>query len=252
MFLNKKSLGQNFLTTDWPVKLMVSSAEIKKGENIIEIGPGTGVLTEELIETGARVFAIEKDDRLIPYLKEKFEKKNLKIFHEDILNTDIHKIVKNLKYKVVANIPYYITGAILQYFLENKNQPSCMFLLVQKEVAERIVAKDNKESLLSVSVKIFGEPKIIKIVSRNNFKPQPNVDSAILAIKNISDTKLKKEKITIQNFFKIVKAGFSHKRKVLKSNLKGIVENIPDELGRKRAEDLKISDWVLLAGNSNF
>ena len=157
-------------------------------------------------------------------------------------------------YKLIANIPYYITGAILEYYLSHKHQPLQMVVLVQKEVAERIVARDGKESILSIAVKVYGDPKIVYRVKRGSFNPIPNVDSAVLAISNISRknfTDLTHEK----DFFAIVKAGFSHKRKFLLSNLKEKLPTIgwqelfiKNSINEKiRAENMSLQNWLTIS-----
>lgn len=258
-FKTKKSLGQNFLKSKEVISLIIETGEVKPGDNILEIGPGEGVLTEELLKKGCRVVAVEKDSRLISDLTNKFfreiESEKIKIVEEDILKFDTSLLPK--KFKLIANIPYYITGKILRIFLETENKPSLMTLLVQKEVAERIVAKDGKESLLSISVKVFGEPKYIKTVSRAVFAPQPNVDSAIIKISEISDKKI--DVIQNNNFFKILKAGFAHKRKKLSSNLNSIYgKDIINKVFERcriefdtRAEDVKLDAWLCLVKELN-
>ncbi|MFZ2523608.1 MAG: 16S rRNA (adenine(1518)-N(6)/adenine(1519)-N(6))-dimethyltransferase RsmA [Minisyncoccia bacterium] len=248
----KKSLGQNFLRSKQVVSLMVETGKVEKGDVVLEIGPGEGVMTEELLSKGFKVIAVEKDSRLISFLQEKFERdvsnRMLEVVEADILEFDISSLPA--EYKVIANIPYYITGQILRTFLENKNKPVSMTLLVQKEVAERIVAKNGKESILSISVKIFGKPKYIKTVSRGVFVPQPSVDSAILHIDNISKLKDVNEGI----FFKILKIGFAHKRKKLLANLsefydRGLVQNVFSDCKidpNARAEELSPEKWLEL------
>jgi len=183
----KKSLGQNFLKNKSVVKDIVRASDLKKEDVVLEIGPGKGILTIELLKSSSNVIAIEKDDDLYEYLKEKFSDEvrgeKLNLIHGDILKEELPEI-KN--YKLIANIPYNITGQILKKFLSGKNQPKLIALLIQKEVAERIVAKDGKESILSMSVKAYGQPKFIKKVKAENFSPKPRVDSAILLIENIS------------------------------------------------------------------
>jgi len=152
---------------------------------------------------------------------------------------------------IVANIPYYITGAILEKFLEHGPRPSSMTLLLQKEVAERIVAKDGKESLLSISVKAFGTPRIVSKVPRGSFVPAPKVDSAILKIEDISDARFKEAGIKPEAFFRVVRAGFAHKRKILMKNLGSVADNkklsqIWNELGldkKIRAENALVESW---------
>ena len=246
----KKSLGQNFLTSIPARNAIIKAGEIERTDEILEIGPGKGMLTEGMIATGARVTALEKDRTLIPYLEEKFEgEHNLNLIEGDALTY----VPQNKNYKIIANIPYYITGAIIEKYLTEENQPSMMVILVQKEVAERIVARDGKESILSMSVKVYGEPSIVYRVDKGSFFPKPSVDSAVLCVKNISRknfTNKKQEEI----FFNLVKKGFAHKRKILISNLKdtgypvdwkNIFEknNLPSNI---RAEDLKLKDWLEL------
>ncbi len=190
----KKSLGQNFLNSKTVAREIVSSAELSATDTVLEIGPGKGFLTEGLLASGARVIAVEKDDRMIPLLSEKFaeEIKNEKftLIHGDIV--EIMEGVSSYKlptknYKLVANIPYYLTGYILRAFLEAKVKPERMILMLQKEVADRIVARDKKESILSIAIKAYGTPRIVKRVPARYFTPAPKVDSAVLAITNISN-----------------------------------------------------------------
>lgn len=251
----KKSLGQNFLNSRTALIEMVKSGNLQPGEFVLEIGPGNGALTRELLDAKVNVVTIEKDHRLIPTLNETFSNEiqngSLKLVEGDILEIELNKLLP-CKYKVIANIPYYITGLIIRKLLEEKNKPESISLLVQKEVAERIVAKDGKESILSISVKAFGDPKYIKTVPRGAFTPQPNVDSAILKIGNISKNKIGEADEV--KFFEIVKLGFSHKRKHLASNLslshkKETVRSAHEALGLRegeRAEDLTIETWVKL------
>ena len=228
-------------------------------------------MTEALLNAGANVLTIEKDVRAYELLKEKFSNEinsgKLELVIGDILDENIIQLHKskvwNLKfgvnYALIANIPYYITGAILEKFLENKPRPDRMVLLVQKEVAERIVARPeqstgkSKESVLSISVKIFGNPKIVAKVPPGAFTPPPTVDSAILAIENISNTKNEvTESGNIPLFFKILKAGFAHKRKFLRRNLEDVLTKVQLEdiwqkldLNEKiRAEDLNSQQWI--------
>lgn len=252
----KKSLGQNFLNSPKIVSDIVSAGKISKKDVVLEIGPGEGVMTTELLKQAKKVIVVEKDHRLIPLLQEKFtteiKNKKLEIIEGDVLETDIEKVLKE-DYKIIANIPYYITGQIIRKFLETKNKPLSMTLLVQKEVAERIVARDKKESLLSLSVKVFGEPKLVRRVGRGAFTPSPNVDSAVINIENISDKKIKDTEP--EKFFKVLHSGFAHKRKQLLPNLsndypKSEVLNVFNELKlntKARAEDIDIDTWVAIA-----
>ena len=245
----KKSLGQNFLK--WPPALnqAVGAGALKKSDTVLEIGPGKGHLTEKLLSKAGKVIAVEKDKELFSFLQQKFsleiKKGELELIEGDILKLESKKLGK---YKLVANIPYNITGAILKKFLSCENQPSLMVLLVQKEVAERILAK-KKESMLSISVKAYGEAEIIMKVPAKYFQPKPKVDSAIIRISGISRDFFKKNKIKEDFFWEVVKNGFSHKRKKLAGNLKNTInaEKLKQlGLSEKRAEDLRISDWKKL------
>jgi len=252
----KKSLGQNFLKSQPALKMMCEQGEINSDDTIIEIGPGKGALTQKLLEQSNRVIAIEKDRELIEILKEKFQEeiknKKLEIIDGDCLDFEPNNYnFKNNKYKIIANIPYNITGAILKKFLSCDFQPERMILLVQHEVARRIVAQDKKESILSLSVKAYGDPKYIMKVGKRFFSPSPKVDSAIIAIKNISKNNFK-NKNEEDLFFNIIKTGFAHKRKVLRKNLEEIaplleIDKMYSDLKidiKTRAEDLPLPVWI--------
>lgn len=255
----KKSLGQNFLKSEAALKKIIETGEIKSGDTVLEIGPGKGALTKHLLESGCRLVAVEKDKELFNFLKEKFKKeieeKKIILINEDILQFKITDYELQ-NYKIIANIPYNITGAILKKFLAGEkssgialraSQPEKMVLLVQKEVAERIVARDKKESILSISVKAYGDPKVIMKVPARYFSPAPKVDSAIIAINYISRKIFEKNNINEEKFWEIVKKGFAHKRKKLSSNLKGIIPNDSPVVQGKRAEDLSLLDWIMIA-----
>lgn len=258
MAFAKKSLGQNFLISPRVVGGIVMAGEIQKGEQVVEIGPGKGVLTAGLLEAGARVIAVEKDDRLIPLLNIRFKKEiaagSLVLLHGDVLESfDAVAIRLKGPYKVIANIPYYITGQIIRTFLSIEEKPSAMILMVQKEVADRVIARDGKESILSLSVKAYATPSLVMNVSRGNFFPIPNVDSAVL---KLSDIKMPFVDSAEENrFFETVRAGFSQKRKKLSSNLvsampKGEVAEKFEKLGlddNARAEDVPLETWMRLA-----
>jgi 16S rRNA (adenine1518-N6/adenine1519-N6)-dimethyltransferase len=255
-FHAKKSLGQNFLHAPHVVGKMIHAAHIGAENTVLEVGPGKGVLTTGLLETGAKVIAMEKDDRAIPFLQEKFKKEietgKLILLHGDILEFDPHtmpELIPNT-YIIAANIPYYITGEFLRKFLESGCQPKSMVLMLQKEVAKRIVGEKGKndklkESILSMSVKAYGMPKYVGTVPARAFRPVPNVDSAILYVENISKDFFKTTNIEEATFFNTVKTGFAHKRKILASNL-GISQekwketDLPEKI---RAEELTLSDW---------
>ncbi|MEK7574797.1 MAG: 16S rRNA (adenine(1518)-N(6)/adenine(1519)-N(6))-dimethyltransferase RsmA [Patescibacteria group bacterium] len=254
----KKSLGQNFLKSKKVLSDIVQAGKIQPGETVLEIGPGEGSLTEVLLSAGAKVVAVEKDRRLIPVLKQKFAKEiangSLTLNEADILDFNPSSSLKASSYKLIANIPYYITGMILEKFLSGENPPTLMVLMVQKEVAERIMARDGKESILSMSVKVYGTPRYVGTVKAGNFVPAPNVDSAILAIENISKKFF--ADVSEEKFFAVMKAGFAHKRKQLLGNLKTNWPNITTETLIKiglnpkiRAEDLTLENWLVLARN---
>jgi len=237
----------------------------------LEIGPGKGALTEKLLsaqsashneadkeKTGC-VIAVEKDRNLFELLQKKFTKeiknKKLVLIEGDCLKFNPKNYQLETKtYKLISNIPYNITGAILKKFLIEKNQPSMMVLMVQNEVAKRICVqagpgRKRKESILSISVKAYGEPKIIMKVPTRYFSPAPKVDSAIISIKNISRKTFIENKINEEKFWEIVRAGFAHKRKKLSSNLKNLQVQAGPGHGNKRAEDLSLEDWINLAKN---
>ncbi|MFT5179908.1 MAG: 16S rRNA (adenine1518-N6/adenine1519-N6)-dimethyltransferase [Candidatus Paceibacteria bacterium] len=244
IFKHKKSLGQNFLKAPHVLEKICYSSELKETDVVLEIGPGKGTLTQKLLEKAGRVVAVEKDNRLIEELSDKF--KDLELLNEDILlfNPSDHNLNKG-EYKIVANIPYYITGMILEKFLSAENHPKSMTLMVQKEVARRIIATDKKESLLSISVKAYGEPKYIDTVKKELFTPKPKVDSAILHIQNISKDRFLNTNVSESKFFETVKKGFMHKRKKLSNNLetsKEFLESIGLN-GDIRAENLSVDDW---------
>ncbi len=260
-FNAKKSLGQNFLHAPNIISEMVHAGKISKEDFVLEVGPGKGALTSKLLESGARVIAVEKDDRAIPFLTEKFDSEikngQLKLVHGDILEFDpsSYGLEKN-NYVIIANIPYYISGEFLRKFMEMENTPTRIVVMLQKEVAKRITSE--KESILSISIKIYGTPKYLVTVPRKLFRPVPNVDSAVLVIENISKNFFIESKIDEKYFFEILKAGFAHKRKVLIKNLE---DKIPKEtlntiwekenISRTaRAEDLSPEMWKKIVGNS--
>lgn len=266
----KKSLGQNFLRSQGALRATVEAGKVREGEMVLEIGPGRGALTEKLLEVGARVVAVEKDDALVPFLEKKFAseiaRKKIFLIHDDILKLSAKEIflrsdLKHLNpkvrplesYKLIANIPYYITGAIIRKFLEEVRPPQMMVLLLQKEVAERIVARDKKESILSIAVKAYSTQKYVMKVKREAFSPAPNVDSAIVAFEDVSKKFFTDNKIKEKEFFALVRAGFAHKRKKLGGNLKnfaGLNKEALEKFKDKRAEELSLSDWAHLVKSS--
>ncbi len=249
----KKYLGQHFLRSDPALKAIADAGEVGRQDVVLEIGPGEGALTLKLLQKAGKVFAVEKDIQLVAMLQEKFSTEinngELEVLHTDIRNFDPAKEFTDKEYKLIANIPYYITGEILRMFLETKKQPEKMVLLIQKEVAQRIMARDGKESILSISIKAYGTPKIIKTVKAGSFHPAPKVDSAILAIEKISKDKFHAAGVSEKSFFEVVKKGFSSKRKKLSSNMDVGKEKWTEIAGKLkirediRAENVSLEEW---------
>jgi 16S rRNA (adenine1518-N6/adenine1519-N6)-dimethyltransferase len=251
----RKGLAQHFLVDGGVVKQILAAAELSPSDTIIEVGPGLGVLTGELVKSKGKVIAIELDQRLAGLLKEKMASSdNLAVVNEDVLKTDPAQLLAPLgvsDYKVVANLPYYITGAAIRHFLEASLKPRLMVLMVQREVAKQITAKPGEMSLLSVSVQVYGAPKIAAKVPARAFYPTPKVDSAVLRIDVYPQTKVAVN--NIDEFFRLVKAGFSANRKQLVNSLaNGLVlpktEVLPflEKAGidpKRRAETLTIEEW---------
>lgn len=254
----KKSLGQNFLQHPQIAERMVHAAGVPEGMHVLEIGPGTGILTRALLAAGYSVTAVEADGELMGPLEETFSEAiaagKLTLVHADIRTFDPSTLPEN--YALIANIPYYITGEIIRSFLTATHKPVSMTILVQKEVAERIArqkGKSPKESLLSLSVKAFGTPEYCFIVPRGAFFPSPNVDSAVLAIRDIRAG-------TFENpedesfFFAMLRTGFAHKRKFLIRNLEErfSTETLAEAFEATsisptiRPEDLSLHDWLRL------
>ncbi len=251
----KKSLGQNFLMHPRIAERIADTAQLPPHATVLEIGPGRGILTRALLARAVRVVAIEADADLVHELTQTFAKeiaeKQLELIHSDIRtwisdNLNSRYSVKD-GYHVVANIPYYLTGELFRMFLSAEHQPASITFLVQKEVAERI-ARSVKESILSLSVKAYGEPKYEFTVKRGAFNPAPKVDSAVLSVRNISRKNFI-FRADERRFFELLHAGFAHKRKFVRSNLKEIgidpslFEFIPP---KARAEDLPLSAWLAL------
>lgn len=250
MFKPKKNLGQNFIADKKVLMKIVDAAQISKDDIVLEIGPGQGSLTYHLAQRAKKVIAVEKDDKLVRYLEGKFKDlKNLEIINQDIL--EYLKEFKNIvRYKVVANIPYYLTSYLLKKLFEMENKPSEIILMIQKEVAERIVARKGEMNMLAVSIQMFAEPEILFDVSKNSFWPKPKVDSVVIKLKVYKVCKVEDP----EGFMRIVHAGFAAKRKVLVNNLaKGL--DIPKEkiydifklVGidfKARAQDLSVEEWM--------
>lgn len=259
MINKQKKLGQVFLQDKNVIQKIVQAADIKSKDQILEIGPGKGVLTEFLLETSAEIIAVEKDQQLVKFLENLFKgEQNLKIIHADIrdfLQGPAYKIL-NTQYKAIGNIPYYLTSHLLRLLLENQIKPSLIVLTIQKEVAQRIVEQPPKMNLLAASVQFYAKPEIICYVSKTSFSPKPKIDSAVIKITPIK-TKENTNKILVKKFFTIIKAGFKQPRKLLINNLstglKIEKENIKKAYQRlniplkSRAQDLSINKWASLS-----
>lgn len=247
-----KSLGQNWLHDREVLSGIANCAEISKNDTVLEIGPGLGTLTSELLRRAEKVIAVEFDSDLARKLPAQFPGKNLEVVSDDILKFDLSNMPSG--YKVVANIPYYITNKIIQILMTAKNKPETTVLLVQKEVAQRLAANPGKMSILSISAQVFAEVTLGDIVPAELFTPVPKVDSQIVILKTRQSPLI--ADINEFDFFKVVKAGFSSKRKKLRSSLAGGLKLPKDEieaiLGKAfidpnaRAEALNLSDWVRL------
>jgi len=252
MTFAKKSLGQNFLMHARIAERIAKTAELAPDAVVFEIGPGTGMLTRELLKLAGKVIALEADGELFEKLQSEFApeiaESRLELIHGDIRTFDINTLPAG--YVLVANIPYYLTGEIFRMFLAADNQPSAMTLLVQKEVAERI-ARSKKESVLSLSVKAYGTPKLEFTVPRGAFSPAPKVDSAVLTVRSIS-RKHFTSRAEEERFFTLIHAGFAHKRKFVRKNLAEAGLSAGDIPEKARAEDLSLSTWLEITAGQNL
>jgi len=302
---SRKRLGQNFLVDKRVLGKIIEAANLGKEDTVLEIGAGIGTLTLELAKKAKKVIAVEKDPKMCEILHETMKGyENVEIIQGDILKLEIFNFqfsifkqkpnaknqmpktkckIQNTRYKVVANLPYYITSPVIRKFLEAENPPSEMILMVQKEVAQRICARPPRMNLLAVSVQFYAEPKIVSYVSKNSFWPSPKVDSAIIKIARNKN----QETVNKELFFKIVKAGFSQPRKQILNNLSkglalrsstaahskpspnGLALSSPNGLKlekeavqgwllknniqpTQRAETLSIRDWINLTKTFHF
>lgn len=261
-----KKLGQNFLVDRTHLERIVAAGEVHTGEMVLEIGPGLGALTELLLEAQARVTAVELDRGFLLVLQDRFgANPNFRLRHSDILETNIADVLTEwqptpLSYKVIANIPYYITSAVIRHLLENKDttqpRPELLVLLMQKEVAQRICATPGDLSLLAISVQFYGIPDIVGTVPAGAFYPAPNVDSAILRIRPFATPKHLVSDLDF--FWQVIKAGFGQKRKQLKNSLNaGLPRHSAHQIDSalsiagiaptRRAQTVTIEEWVALA-----
>lgn len=253
-----KIRGQNFLISDSVLDKIIEAADLKPGDQVLEIGAGLGALTSRLADSGAHVVSLEIDQNFKPALVSLQKAySNLEIIWQDILSVkegDLKNWFKNKNYKIIANIPYYLTGKFLQKFLTGKYKPTSMALMIQKEVAERILALDQKQSLISLSINFYAKARLIQKVSNADFYPVPKVDSAIMQIDNIKDWSYKASE---KKVWALVQAGFSHKRKKLVNNLSSSLKIDKKNLilalekfqidQNIRAEKLSVDNWLDLA-----
>jgi 16S rRNA (adenine1518-N6/adenine1519-N6)-dimethyltransferase len=246
----KKSLGQHWLKDRQVLANIADAAEMTPLDTVLEIGPGLGTLTSELLRRAEKVIAVELDGELAAKLPGQFPGKTLQVINEDILDFDLSILPKN--YIVVANVPYYITSKIIQKLLTSDNKPKTTVLLIQKEVAVRLAAEPGNMSILSISAQIYGEVELDQLVPAHFFTPPPKVDSQVVVIKTRSKPLISPD--DEKRFFKVVKAGFSSKRKKLRSSLsaglgisKPEVEALLKQVGISpddRAEALAINQWI--------
>jgi len=256
----KKRLGQHFLIDEAVLERILSAAEISPGDIVVEVGPGLGILTEGLAKQGAKVIAVELDPKLVALLKKRLAAfPDVKIIHADILKAVPRQLLQNdltasalfRGYKVVANLPYYITSPVLRHFFEAPLRPSVIVVMVQKEVGEAIVATPGKMSLLSVRTQFYSKPVIIFSVPAASFYPPPKVDSVILRLDVYPQPPIEVPDTT--GFFDIVMHGFSSPRKQLRNSLAHSLEMPPSRVslllekagidGKRRAETLDLEEW---------
>jgi 16S rRNA (adenine1518-N6/adenine1519-N6)-dimethyltransferase len=259
-FKPRKRLGQHFLIDEAVLERILSAAELSPGDIVVEIGPGLGILTEGLAKQGARVVAVEFDGKLVGLLKKRLAGfPDVKIVRADILKVAPRQLLQeNLSssdlargYKVIANLPYYITSPVLSHFLEAQPRPSEMVIMVQKEVGEVIAAAPGKMKLLSVRAQFYSEPVIVSYVPAASFYPPPKVDSAILRLDVYSEPPI--EISDVSGFFDMVMHGFSSPRKQLRNSLAHSLEMSPDQVAslldkagievKRRAETLAMEEW---------
>jgi 16S rRNA (adenine1518-N6/adenine1519-N6)-dimethyltransferase len=253
--LPKKSLGQNFMHDPNALEKIVASAEIAAEDVVVEVGAGTGALTDILARAARQVFTIEVDARLQPLLEERFDDRaNVYLVFEDILKTNVAALVGADEYIVVANVPYYISSAILWRFLESARPPLRMIMTMQYEVAERVIGAPGAMNLLSIATHFYGKPRMVGKFGPAVFWPRPNIDSAIVRIDTHATPPVQLPSREL--FFRVVKAGFSMKRKQLKNSLSGglqIRSSVSRDLLRaaeiapqRRAETLSLAEWARL------
>ena len=252
-----KKLGQNFLVNPKINQEIARATEVTEGDIILEVGAGTGLLTEKLAKTGAKIITVEKDRNLIPALKKKFEnQKNVTIIEGDILKSNPQNYkLRTMNYKLVGNIPYYLTSHLIKMILEDWPRPKVILFVIQKEVARRITAKPPEMSLLALSVQFYADAKILKYISKENFRPVPKVDSALIKIVPKERPSLTSEET--KKIFKLAHAGFGSKRKQIINSLssglnlpRGVLGNKLREASidsKRRPESLTLDEWTKLS-----
>jgi len=253
-----KRLGQNFLQDPYILQKIAEIAQIRPTDTVLEIGPGLGSLTRHLASTAEKVISIELDLRLFPPLEAVIKSySNIKLVHGDILKIDPTEIISQPGYLVVANIPYYITSAVIRHLLESDPKPRRIVLTIQKEVADRICAGPGHMSLLALSVQVYGQPRVVAHIPSGAFFPAPKVDSSVLVVDVANVPAIPTQHLEI--FFQLIKAGFSQKRKTLRNSLSAGMRmsvNETEEMLRRtkidpmrRAETLSIDEWGRLCKN---
>ena len=253
-----KGLGQNFLSDDTVLAGIADAAGIPEHAAVLEVGPGLGSLTRHLAERAERVTAVELDKDLVPVLRKEFaDCPNVEIVQGDILEFSPDEYFADSDYYVAANIPYYITSAVIRHLLEGKARPKRLALTVQKEVAERICAAPGKLSLLALSVQVYGKADMPMVIPAAAFYPEPNVDSAVVRIELYDEPLIPQEQM--DDFFALAKAGFGQKRKTLRNSLASNLHISGAEAESKllragidpkrRAETLTIEEWKRLLNN---
>jgi 16S rRNA (adenine1518-N6/adenine1519-N6)-dimethyltransferase len=250
-----RSKGQNFLVDDNIIKKIMDSANLQAIDQVLEIGPGLGVLTEKLLEQAKQVIAVELDKQVIVYLRTNFKKQlvseKMILVEQDALKVNFREVgLKDFEFKIVANLPYSITSKFFRLFLEYGPKPTEIIVMIQKEVAKRIIAKKGEMNLLALSAQFFGEPEILFEVSRSCFWPEPEIDSAVIRIK----LKQQLPEVDYKLMFRLARMGFASKRKQLHNNLAGGLKRSSEEikevlkqLGFRediRAQDLAVKDWI--------
>jgi 16S rRNA (adenine1518-N6/adenine1519-N6)-dimethyltransferase len=254
----RKGLGQNFLVDPVHRARIVECARLARDDAVLEIGPGRGEMTELIAAQAGRVIAVELDDRLIPLLNTRFHGRNVEIIHGDILEIDVGRVMREynaVPYRVVANLPYYITGAAIRLLLESEPPPESLVLTVQAEVAERIVARPPRMNLLATSVQYFTRAQLVHRIPAGAFYPVPKVDSAVVRLDRIADRNA--SDVSRDLYFRAVRAGYRQPRKKLRNSLAAGLSVSPqtatailDASGLdpdRRAETLSIEEWTEVA-----